>query len=55
MNDVGGDSTVAVIIAVAGYLAMRLIDRMLPGGHHFKIVDRWMTQDKTDEEDTDEP
>ena len=50
----GADSTIAAIVAVATYLVMKLIDRMLPGGHHFKIVDRWMSQDKTDEEDTDE-
>ena len=54
MNAVGSDSSVAALVALAAYIAMKLIDRMLPDKHHFKIVDRWMAPDDHREDD-DEP
>ncbi len=44
---------VAVAAMVAVPLALRLIDLLLPKGHHFKFVERWITDDD-DEEDDDE-
>ena len=42
--------TAAGFLAV--YFAVRIIDYILPGGHHFRLSDRWATKD--DEEVTDE-
>lgn len=40
---------VAVAVMVAVPLALRVIDMLLPKGHHFKFMERWITDD--DEED----
>ena len=42
---------VAVAVMVAVPLALRLVDLLLPKGHHFKFVDRWLADDDDDEED----
>ena len=42
---------VAVAAMVAVPLALRLIDLLLPKGHHFKFVERWLAEDDDDEED----
>lgn len=35
----------AALIGIGTYVALRLIDRMLPSGHHFRFVERWMVKD----------
>jgi len=42
---------VAVAAMVAVPLALRLIDLLLPKGHHFKFVERWITDDDDGEDD----
>ena len=42
---------VAVAVMVAVPLALRLVDLLLPKGHHFKFVDRWRVDDDDEEED----
>ena len=42
---------VAVAVMVAVPLALRLVDLLLPKGHHFKFVERWLAEDDDDEED----
>ena len=41
---------VAVAVMVAVPLALRVIDLMLPKGHHFKFMDRWLSDDEEDDE-----
>lgn len=42
---------VAVAVMVAVPLALRVIDLMLPKGHHFKFMERWLAEDDDDEGD----
>lgn len=44
---------VAVAVMVAVPLALRLVDLLLPKGHHFKFVERWLVDDE-DEPEEDE-
>lgn len=39
----------AALIGIGTYVALRLIDRMLPSGTHFKFVERWLTKNHTKE------
>lgn len=34
---------------VAAYLAIRCIDVILPGGHHWAPMDRWLKRNKDEE------
>ena len=43
---------VGALIGLGVYLGMKLIDRMLPSGTHFKFVERWYANNKS-EEDTE--
>lgn len=43
--------TIAALIGVAVYLAMRFIDALIPRGRHFKFVDRWTVEDEPADED----
>lgn len=38
--------SIAALIGVAVYLAMRFIDAMIPRGRHFKFVDKWTVEDE---------
>ena len=44
---------VAVAVMVAVPLALRVIDMLLPKGHHFKFMERWITDDDDEEEEED--
>jgi hypothetical protein len=43
--------TVAVIAGVASAIALKILEYLLPKGHHFKFMDRWITQTKDDSDD----
>lgn len=39
---------------LAVYFAVKIIDYLLPGGHHFPFADRWAKKDDKDEEKSDD-
>lgn len=41
--------SIGALVGLAVYLGMRLIDRLLPTGTHFKFVERWLTKNHTKE------
>ena len=53
MSPSGSDSTTGALIALGVYAAMRLIDGVLPGGHHLRWMDRWIRGDNDHQEQWD--
>lgn len=48
----GTDKWTAAAFLVV-YVGVRIVDLILPGGHHWRRMDRWLRRD--DKADTDEP
>ena len=44
------EESLAALIGVAVYLAMRFIDALIPRGRHFKFVERWTVEDESKDE-----
>lgn len=43
--------TVAVIAGVVSATALKILEYLLPKGHHFKFMDRWITRTEDDPDD----
>lgn len=48
------ESSVAALIGVAVYFAMRLIDALIPRGRHFTFTEKWTKPDEPDSPPIDE-
>lgn len=48
------DSAWAAITGAGVYLALRLIDYLLPRGHHWRFVDRYTNHDHDDDKEEEE-
>ena len=47
------DQTVAAIVGVAVYIALRIVDYLLPTGRRFRALDRWTRDTREDDDDAD--
>lgn len=46
------DQTIAALVGVLVYVAVRLVDYLLPSGRRFRLLDRWTREQRhTDDDD----
>lgn len=48
------DQTIAALVGIAAYLAVRVIDYVLPRGRRFTGLDRWTVESEDHDTDSDQ-
>jgi hypothetical protein len=45
------DQTIATLVGLAVFLALRVADYLLPKGRHLRFIDRWTVKDDPPEDE----
>lgn len=47
------DQAIAALVGLAAYVAVRVVDYVLPRGRHLRYIDRWTVDSDDDDTDSD--